>query len=175
MFKSRSDLVPDCEACAALCCVVPSFETSEDFGLDKAAGAPCPNLTKDFRCRIHGELIERGFRGCAIYDCYGAGQNATRSFPDGADVEAERGEAFLILRVLHELVWQLTEAIKLCQEEDDGLIADLEVAAERIDSMILGPPSLLLATDPEPLRISTRRLLRRVGESLGTTRLSVLD
>ncbi|MCY1016082.1 hypothetical protein [Pyxidicoccus sp. MSG2] len=36
----RPDLVPDCSACTALCCVATSFERSEDFAFDKPVGWP---------------------------------------------------------------------------------------------------------------------------------------
>ena len=69
----RADLVPDCGRCAALCCIATSFEASEDFAFDKAAGTGCRYLTRDCRCAIHDQLAERGFRGCAAYECFGAG------------------------------------------------------------------------------------------------------
>src|SRR5262245_28728842 len=108
----RPDLVSDCASCAGLCCIATSFEASEYFGLDKPAGVACPNLSSDCRCAIHDDLVERGFAGCAAYECYGAGPRVTRAFGPGDS--AARNEAFLSLRVVHELLWLLTEAAKLC-------------------------------------------------------------
>src|SRR5215471_13450734 len=102
----RSDLVPDCGSCAAICCVATSFEASEDFAFDKPAGARCRHLTVECRCAIHDGLVKRGLSGCAVYDCYGAGQRVTRALASAP--EAERNEAFLMLRVVHELLWLLT-------------------------------------------------------------------
>ena len=68
----------DCAQCVGLCCVAPAFAVSADFAIDKAAGQPCPNLQADFRCGIHAGLRDRGFRGCAVYDCFGAGQRVSR-------------------------------------------------------------------------------------------------
>ena len=62
--------------CAGLCCVAPAFAASADFAIDKPAGRPCPNLRDDFRCGIHAELRERGFPGCEVFDCFGAGPAA---------------------------------------------------------------------------------------------------
>jgi len=43
-------------------------------GWDKPAGRPCPNLGADFGWGIHDSLRKRGFPGCAVFDCFGAGQ-----------------------------------------------------------------------------------------------------
>jgi hypothetical protein len=51
-------------------------------------------------------------RGCAAFDCYGAGQRATREVP-----QEQRHAAFFVLRELHEMLWLLGEAAKLCPPE----------------------------------------------------------
>src|SRR6188768_3666781 len=71
-------LKADCSRCFGLCCVAPAFAASADFAIDKPAGSPCPNLQADFRCGIHAELRERGFPGCEVFDCFGAGQQLTQ-------------------------------------------------------------------------------------------------
>jgi hypothetical protein len=96
----RPDLISDCARCAALCCVAPSFDASDDFAIDKPAGIACGYVTRDCRCAIHDELAARGFAGCTLYDCYGAGPRVTRAFSDGD----ARNEAFLLVRVVHELL-----------------------------------------------------------------------
>src|SRR5262245_56450193 len=168
----RPDLVPDCGHCAALCCVATSFDASYDFAFDKAADTGCSYLTRDCRCAIHDELVERGFRGCAAYDCFGAGPRATRAFAGIADSERERSEAFRILRVVHELLWLLTQAARLCENAYE--IAQ-EVAREiaALDAIARRPASDLLDVD---LRLPTRRAhaaLRRVGDALGGRRHAV--
>ena len=90
---TRPDLVADCPRCAALCCVWSAFDASDDFAFSKPAGVACRNLRRDHRCAIHRELIGRGLRGCAAYDCHGAGQRATLSLVGGVtqeDVAASR-------------------------------------------------------------------------------------
>lgn len=74
---SRPALTPDCGACAALCCVALAFDKGADFAIDKPAGTPCPNLA-GHACSIHADLADRGFPGCARYDCRGAGQRVTQ-------------------------------------------------------------------------------------------------
>ena len=64
----RLSLQADCGQCFGLCCVALPFASSSDFALDKAAGEPCTHLHQDFRCAIHGQLRERGFPGCTVFD-----------------------------------------------------------------------------------------------------------
>lgn len=112
----RRELRADCGRCAALCCVAPAFTRSADFAIDKPAGRPCPNLDGDHRCTIHDGLRDRGFPGCAAYDCFGAGQRVVQvTFggrpPDGAAATAERLAAYRVVRDLHELLWYLADAV----------------------------------------------------------------
>ena len=163
----RLDLIPDCGSCAALCCVAPSFEASEDFALDKPAGVACPYVTRDCRCSIHSERIERGFPGCTVYDCFGAGQRTTRAFASRPSAERERNAAFLRLRVVHELLWMLTEAAKLCPPGSKGVRAELEIEIHALDSLAQASPEALLAIDLEAWRTIAAATLRRLGEALG--------
>jgi hypothetical protein len=162
----RLDLVPDCGSCDAICCVATSFEASEDFAITKAAGARCPHLTAH-QCTIHGKLIARGFLGCSIYDCYGAGPKITRAFAGAHGRETQRNAAFLALRIVHELLWQLTEASKLCPPSREDVAADLAREIARLDAIAQAPTAVLLATDLTPSEESARATLRRVGEALG--------
>lgn len=169
----RPDLVPDCEHCAALCCVAPPFEASGDFAFDKAAGVRCPYLTRNCRCSIHDQLVERGFPGCAAYECYGAGQRTTRAFADTPNAEQQRNAAFLVLREVHELLWLLTEAAKLCPPSHDELGAQLAREIEALDAIASGPAQTILEVDLRPQAASGRALLRRVGAALGGRRHAV--
>jgi len=159
----RSDLNPDCGSCAALCCTATSFDASEDFAFSKAAGEPCTYLQPDCRCAIHDDLAVRGFTGCTVYDCYGAGPRATRAYSG-----PQRQEAFLALRVVHELLWLLTEAAKLCPSSSAELVAQVAREVAALDGLARDPT--LLETDVRPRRNATRALLRRVGEAVGGRR-----
>ena len=112
-MPTRTDLRADCSSCFGLCCVALTFSRSADFAIDKPAGEACRNLDDNFRCGIHTQLRPKGFQGCTVYDCFGAGQEisrrAGRSWREqpGADMFA----ALPILRQLHELRWYLTEAL----------------------------------------------------------------
>ncbi|MFD0891539.1 pentapeptide repeat-containing protein, partial [Streptosporangium algeriense] len=113
------DLRADCANCFALCCTVPAFSASSDFAIDKPAGQACPNLRGDFRCGIHSSLRRRGFAGCTVYDCFGAGQRVSQVTFGGRDWRSSPGtarlmfEVFPVMRDLHELLWYLTQALTL--------------------------------------------------------------
>ena len=103
----------DCSRCSALCCVAPSFDKAQGFGFDKAAHTRCALLGDDFACSIHGDLIARGFAGCASFDCYGAGQRVTQQMFGDVSWRVDRKiakrifEAYSRMRTLHELLAML--------------------------------------------------------------------
>jgi uncharacterized protein YjbI with pentapeptide repeats len=115
----HGSLQADCARCFGLCCVVPAFSASVDFAIDKPAGQPCPNLAPDSHCGIHSELRRRGFRGCTVYDCFGAGQQVAqvtfggRDWRHRPDTAKQMFAVFPIMRQLHELLWYLTAALAL--------------------------------------------------------------
>jgi len=117
--NNRPQLSADCESCFGLCCVALSFAASSDFAMSKQAGQPCRNLQADFRCGIHGSLKQQGFRGCTVYDCFGAGQQVSRHTFGGRDwrqapeTTPAMFDVFPIMRQLHELLWYLTEALNV--------------------------------------------------------------
>lgn len=158
----RLDLVPACGDCAAICCVATSFDASEDFAITKSASERCPNLRTDCRCAIHGELAVRGFGGCAVYDCYGAGQRVSKAFPASLDAR-ERDAAFLVMRVVHELLWLLTEAAKLCPSEP--LVTELGREIEVLDAI---EPQHAHDLELAARSRAAHALLRRVGDALVT-------
>ncbi len=111
-----TELRADCANCVGLCCVALPFAVSADFAIDKPAGTPCRHLGADFRCGIHDHLREAGFRGCGVFDCFGAGQRVTlrfagRNWRDDPAVREPMFAAFTATRQLHELLWYLHEAL----------------------------------------------------------------
>ncbi|ERK69972.1 hypothetical protein N136_03695, partial [Leifsonia aquatica ATCC 14665] len=133
-LPSPPSLSADCANCAGLCCVALAFAKSADFAFDKPAGDPCVNLDDDFLCRIHPQLRDRGFKGCTVFDCFGAGQHVTQhtfggaTWHDGGTTRDGMFAVFPIVRQLHELLWYLREALRLPAAE--GLHPRLR-AAER--------------------------------------------
>jgi uncharacterized protein YjbI with pentapeptide repeats len=119
METSVVELRADCGRCHGLCCVAPAFTASADFAVDKPAGRACGNLRADFRCGIHRDLRTEGFRGCTVYDCFGAGQQVSQVTFGGQDWRSEPRiarqmfDVFAVMRQLHELLWYLTAALAL--------------------------------------------------------------
>lgn len=140
-----NDLRADCARCAGLCCVVPAFSASVDFAIDKPAGVACPHLATDFGCEIHAELPEHGFRGCTVYDCFGAGQRVVeaydgRGWRDDPDLRRELFASFEVVERLHELLWYLAEALTRLpssplREEVEGLADAVERAASGVEEV----------------------------------------
>ncbi len=160
----RRDLVADCSACAGLCCVLPAFTASADFAIDKPAGQACRHLTESARCGIHADLRQRGFPGCTVFDCFGAGQRLVRV----AAVERPAADpgvaaAFPVLRQLQELLWYLTEAAELALPAD--LRAEVTTALDRTERLAGGSPAELAAVDAAAVRARAGELLGRVSEA----------
>ena len=157
-------LRPDCDKCTGLCCVAPAFSVSADFPIDKPAGQPCPNLGADFRCGIHASLRDRGFRGCAAYDCFGAGQWVSQEVFAGADWRADPDIAprvfavFSVVCQLHELLWYLTEALDLAATR--LLHPALRAARDDTEGLACGSVAALGALDVAAYRQQVNALLR---------------
>ncbi len=114
----RLSLRADCAQCAGLCCVAPGFARSADFAIDKPAGQACPNLAADdFGCTIHSDLRKRGFPGCVVFDCFGAGQQVVQEVFAGREWRTDPALAtsmfavFAVMRQLKELLWYLAESL----------------------------------------------------------------
>jgi hypothetical protein len=164
----RRTLRPDCAACLGLCCVALPFSVSADFAIDKPAGSPCPHLGADHRCGIHDQLRDRGFAGCAAYDCFGAGQRVSQDTFGGQDwrqrpdVAPQMFEVFTIMRQLHEMLWYLAEAIT--RDEARPLYDEVRRTHAEIARRAAEPSEALLALDVAALRRRVGALLRRVSE-----------
>ncbi|WP_437082478.1 pentapeptide repeat-containing protein [Streptomyces sp. enrichment culture] len=160
---SLGDLRGDCARCFGLCCVALPFAASADFAFDKEAGRPCPNLGDDHRCGIHDRLRQRGFTGCTVYDCFGAGQRVSRVTFGGADRRTgAMHEVFPLVRQLHELLWYLTEALTLPAARP--VHGDLRRTRERTERLAAGTPEELAALDVAAHRRQVDVLLLRVSE-----------
>ncbi|MFJ8372416.1 pentapeptide repeat-containing protein [Streptomyces sp. NPDC094461] len=194
--SDRAVLRADCASCFGLCCVALTLTRSADFAIDKDAGEPCGNLQEDFRCGIHTELRTRGFPGCTVYDCFGAGQKVSRETFDGQDwrgaprTARQMFQVFPVMRQLHELLWYLTEALSLeparplhgeirrTLEETERLtrvpadaFSDLDVAGHRdtVAELLLRTSQLVRATAPR------RKKRDRRGADLMGARLKDAD
>jgi uncharacterized protein YjbI with pentapeptide repeats len=158
----------DCERCFGLCCVAPAFSASADFAIDKPAGHPCPHLQADFRCGIHTGLRERGFRGCAVYDCFGAGQQVSQVTFGGRDwrrdplAATQMYEVFAVMRQLYELLWYLAAALALRPAR--AVHGQLRQAFTATQTMTNRPADVLLRLDTGRHRAQVNALLLRASE-----------
>ncbi|MGW7368397.1 pentapeptide repeat-containing protein [Streptomyces sp. NPDC054841] len=166
--QDRSRLRADCASCFGLCCVALPFSASADFAVGKPAGQPCTNLRSDFGCGIHTQLRQRGFSGCTVYDCFGAGQKVSqvtfskKSWRQAPETARQMFDVFPVMRQLHELLWYLTEALTLPAARPlhaavRGLLAETEALTER-DAVTL------LDIDVPALRGRVGDLLLRTSE-----------
>jgi uncharacterized protein YjbI with pentapeptide repeats len=166
--KGRLSLRADCESCFALCCVAPAFSASTDFAIDKNAGQACPNLQSNFRCGIHTRLRQQGFRGCTVYDCFGAGQKVSQVTFGGHDwrraprTAKQMFEVFPIMRDLHELLWYLTEALTL--QPARPLHGELSLALEETERLTHNSSDALIELDVAAHRRDVNALLLRTSE-----------
>jgi hypothetical protein len=162
------DLRPDCGRCFGLCCAGPGFSASADFAISKPAGQPCPNLLPDFRCSIHGLLREKGFGGCAVFDCYGAGQHVSQVTFGGRDWRRAPGTAgqmfaaFGVVRQLHELAWHLSEALGMAAARP--LHPSLRAAFRATERLTRGGAAALGGLDVAAHREGVNALLLRASE-----------
>jgi uncharacterized protein YjbI with pentapeptide repeats len=163
----RADLAADCTNCFALCCVGLAFTASRDFAVDKSAGTPCPNLAADDRCSIHTGLRGRGFKGCTVYDCFGAGQKLSKetfggvSWRDAPHTAGQMFAALPVMRQLHEMLWYLAEAETLAAAS--ALRTEIGWSAEETERLARLPLEALLALDVAAHRRGVSELLSEVS------------
>lgn len=161
-------LRPDCEKCFGLCCVALYCAASEGFPADKAAGKPCVYLNRDYRCRIHGSLKERGYKGCLVYDCLGAGQKVSRiasggkSLPGHPESSKRMFDAFLRVCRLHELLWYLN--LSLTYPDAGSVRLAVESKLAETERLSLLPPDDAAVPDLQDYESETYRMLFDVSE-----------
>lgn len=167
-MEADLSLKADCESCFALCCVAPAFSVSADFAIDKPAGQACPNLREDFRCGIHARLRQQGFKGCTVYDCFGAGQKVSqltfggRGWRHAPAAAKQMLEVFPVVRDLHELLWYLSEALTLPAA---GILhGELSRALEKTKCLTHQSPETLLELDVAAYRRNVNDVLLATSE-----------
>ncbi|WP_405779629.1 pentapeptide repeat-containing protein [Streptomyces sp. NBC_00859] len=163
----------DCANCFGLCCVALPFAASADFAVSKRAGDPCTNLQRDFRCGIHTRLRDKGFQGCTVYDCFGAGQRVSqvtfggRDWRQAPETAQQMFAAFPVVRQLHELLWYLTEALTLAPARP--VHPDLRRLLDATEALTLLGPEELAALDVGAHREQVNALLLRTSELVRAT------
>lgn len=174
LFETRvRRLTVDCAACSGLCCVALYCRKADGFPADKAADIPCRHLAPDFRCAIHPRLADLGMKGCLAYDCFGAGQQATRlcqphgdwrAHPEGAQ---PLFQTFSVLFQLHQMLCYLLDAAAACPDED--LSPALEELMAEQEGVALRGSGALLAMDLADYRTRVNRVLQAACRRLSPT------
>ncbi|MFE4704399.1 pentapeptide repeat-containing protein [Peribacillus simplex] len=158
----------DCENCFGLCCVALPYAKSADFAFDKDGGTPCSNLKSDYRCGIHENLRAKGFRGCTVYECFGAGQKVSQLTYGGNDWRdnpasaKEMFDVFPIMQQLHEMLCYLNEALNL--EDAKPLYQDLQAAFEETEYLTKQSPKSIMDLNVPAHRAIVNDLLLRTSE-----------
>lgn len=166
----RRDLRADCSRCQGLCCVAPAFASSADFAIDKPDGQACPHLSSDFSCSIHAELRGRGFPGCAVFDCFGAGQRVVQVTFSGQDwrrtpeIAASMFAVFNAVRQLKESLWYLAEAQAVLPP--GPLRQEVDRAQAQVRGLVDAPAADLEQLDAAAHRAHVGPLLAKVSEAL---------
>lgn len=161
-------LSADCENCFGLCCVALPYAKSADFAFDKDASTPCPNLQTDFRCGIHKSLRKKGFRGCGVYECFGAGQKVSQvtyqgnDWRDNPELAKEMFDVFPIMQQLHEMLCYISEALRMATA--GPLHKDLQVAQEKTEYLTTLSPKAIIDLDVSAHRAVVNDLLLRTSE-----------
>lgn len=165
---AADELRADCGSCFGLCCVALAFTASADFAADKKAGEPCGHLGPGHRCGIHAELRGRGYQGCTVYDCFGAGQKISQVTFGGRDWRGaeDGGRAMFavlpVVRQLHELLWYLAETLALPAARPVHTAAAR--LSERVAALSRGTADELLALDVAAHRAEVNVVLLRASE-----------
>ena len=135
------------------------------------------NLQVDFGCGIHSRLRASGFRGCTVFDCFGAGQQVAQHTFDGISwredpTSRERMFAvFPVMRGLHELLFFLGEALELPAGRTlHGELENSYRATRHLTGLSAGE---LLQVDLTGHRTGVMRLLARVSSRVRTRAVPV--
>jgi hypothetical protein len=166
--ERRAQLRGECTRCLGLCCVALALTSSADFAIVKPAGRPCPNLLPDLRCGIHDQLCERGFPGCRVFDCFGAGQQVSQGTFAGRDwrtcpeLAGRMFAAFSVMRQLHELLWYLQDALTRMQARE--LHPALRERLVATQALTTAAGEVLTGLDVSAHRAGIEPLLRRTSE-----------
>lgn len=144
------------------------FAKSTDFAVNKPAGTPCKNLRQDFRCGIHTGLRDKGFQGCTVFDCFGAGQQVSqvtfgsedwRTHPDTA---RRMFDTFPVMRQLHELLFYASQALTL--PDAAPLHPQLRTALAETSEWTRADADALATLDVDALRGHLNTLLLKTSE-----------
>lgn len=159
----RESLTADCTKCFGLCCTALNIVASSDFPINKPAGTPCMNLQSDYSCQIHSQLRDKGFKGCTVFDCLGAGQVVSQvtfngqSWRENPDIGKKMFQVFPIMEQIHEMIAYVAEA--LSYDIPDDLADKLGKQLKELQALTKLDADNLLSLDLVMYRFSSNELL----------------
>ncbi|RLL48464.1 pentapeptide repeat-containing protein [Oceanobacillus piezotolerans] len=166
----RQDLTADCSKCFGLCCTALNIIASSDFPINKPAATPCMNLQSDYSCQIHSQLREKGFKGCTVYDCLGAGQIVSQvtfngqSWRDNPETGEKMFQVFPIMEQIHEMIAYAAEAMSYDISND--LSDELGQKLKELQDLTKLGADELLSLDLVIYRFSLNELLTVASDSI---------
>jgi len=174
----RESLTADCTKCFGLCCTALNIVASSDFPINKPAGRPCVNLQSDYGCQIHTNLRERGFKGCTVFDCLGAGQVVSQvtfkgqSWRDDPEIGDKMFRVFPIMEQIHEMIAYTSEALSY----DIPLILSdkLSVQLKELQNLTKQDAERLLSLDLVMYRFPINKLLSKTSKYIRESLISKL-
>ena len=164
----RESLTADCSKCFGLCCTALNIVASSDFPINKPAGTPCVNLQSDYGCQIHSNLRERGFKGCTVFDCLGAGQVVSQvtfkgqSWRDNPEIGDKMFRVFPIMEQIHEMIAYTAEA--LSYDIPHALSDKLSVQLKELQNLTKLDAEQLLSLDLVMYRFPVNKLLSETSK-----------
>lgn len=175
----RESLRSDCSQCFGLCCIALNITASSDFPINKIAGKPCPNLQSCFRCEIHEQLREKGFRGCTVFDCLGAGQMVSQhtfkgqSWRENPDSAEKMFRVFPIMAQLYEMLAYVSEA--LSYPLSSSLRKDLSAQLDQLERLTKLDSDALIALDVRKYRMPINELLLTTSLSIRNALITTIS
>ncbi len=164
----RESLRADCTKCFGLCCTALNIAASSDFPINKPAGTPCVNLQSNYSCQIHSDLRERGFKGCTVFDCLGAGQvvsqvifkgQSWRGYPE---IREKMFRVFPVMEQIHEMIAYTAEA--LSYDIPRALSDQLSVQLKELQNLTKLEAEQLLSADLVMYRFPLNKLLSETSK-----------
>ncbi|MCH7321923.1 pentapeptide repeat-containing protein [Solibacillus sp. MA9] len=164
----RESLTSDCSQCFGLCCTALNIVASSDFSMNKPAGTPCMNLRSDYSCQIHSQLREKGFKGCTVFDCLGAGQVVSQvtfngqSWRENPNIRKRMFQVFPIMEQIHEMIAYVAEV--LSYDITDDLADKLRKKLKELQKLTKLDADYLLSLDLVMYRFSINELLTEASD-----------
>lgn len=174
----RNNLIADCSKCFGLCCTALNIVQSSDFPRNKPANTPCVNLKPDYKCNIHTQLRDKGFKGCTVFDCLGAGQVVSQvtfnnnSWRENPEFREQMFQVFPIMEQIQEMIAYAAEALSY---DIPSLLADkLSKKLTELQHLTTWSADKLVAFDLVTYRFSLNGLLTEASDSIRENTISEL-